>query len=152
MLEKIHINSYEVDFHKARVRSNFRNKVTLAITYLCTKIARMYLHATFSTSHRFGGRQVSAYDRSKNRQRTGKYNMTVQPTLINGKPTLNGVDVTYVGRSFTPEEMTALGSSEQRLVFTERDHLGITISRGSRGRGWGNYRGRGCGCGRGVED
>ena len=66
--------------------------------------------------------------------------MPIRPTFVNGIPTINGVDVTNVGRSFTSEEMTALGSSGHRYIFTERDQLGLSFSRSVRDRGRGNYR------------
>ena len=148
MLEKISINSAECEIHKAHVRSNFRNDITGAVTYLSTEFARMFPQATFSTGRRFG-RQISAYQRNATRQRVGEYTMGLQPTLINGVPTINNVDVSNVGRSFTNDEMGMLGPSGQRYVFTERDRLGLTISRGDRGRGQGSFRGRGRGRGRG---
>ena len=72
----------------------------------------MYPQTTFNTEHRHG-RQISAYERNPNRQRTGDYNVPIQPTVVNDIPTLNGVDITNIGRYFTSEEMIALGSSDQ---------------------------------------
>ena len=60
--------------------------------------------------------------------------MGIQPTLINGVPTVNNVDVSNVGRSFTNDEMRMLGPGGQRYVFTEPDRLGLTISHDDRGR------------------
>ena len=148
MLEKITINSAEIEIHKAHVRSNFRNDITGAVTYLSTEFARMYPQATFSTGRRFG-RQISAYQSESSRQRTGEYTMTVQPIIVNGVPTINGVDVSNVGRSFSNDEMASLGPSGQRFVFTERDRLGLSTPRGQRGRYHGSFRGRGRGRGRG---
>ena len=112
----------------------------------------MYSQATFSTGHRFSGRQISSYEHSTNLQRTGEYNITVQPTLMNGNPTLNGLDVTHVVRSFTPDKITVLGSNGQRFLFTERDRLELATSCGPRGSGQYNYRRHGRGRGRGLED
>ena len=139
--KKISINSAEVEIHKARVRSNFRNNITGAVNYLSTEFARMFPQATFSTGRRFG-RQISAYERTTTRQRVGEYTMGIQPTLINGVPTVNNVEVSNVGRSFTNDEMRMLGPGGQRYVFTKRDCLGLTISCGDRGRG--SFRGHGC--------
>ena len=150
MLEKISINSAEIEIHKAHVRSNFRNDITGAVTYLSTEFARMFPQATFSTGCRFG-RQVSAYQRNATRQRVGEYAMTIQPTFINGIPTINGVDVSNVGRSFSNDEMGLLGPSGQKYIFTERDRLGLTSSRTDRGCAQGSFRGRGRGRGRGQS-
>ena len=71
--------------------------------------------------------------------------MSIQPTVVNGIPTLNSVDVINVGRSFTSEKMTALGSIGQRYIFAKREQLELSFSKSVRGSGMGTL------CGRGLE-
>ena len=149
LLEKILIHSAEIEIHKAYVRQHHRADMAGAVTYLSTELARMYPQATLLG--RRGVRQIAATDgNDPTRQRTGynsyqpgNSNFTQPVTSANGTVTFFGVDITDPGRTFSPDEMTALGGAGQRYVYSERDRLNLRrAGRGGRdGRGGRGGRG-----------
>ncbi|MHA7927588.1 MAG: hypothetical protein ACX936_20475 [Marinobacter sp.] len=145
LLERITVpNNVEVEIAKSYVRNNHREDLPGALNYLGTEFARIFPQATFNPRTRY--RNVSAYDRNVRPRSQGGQE---QPyTDANGSVTYHGVDVTNVGRTFTSEEMTTLGSDGQRYVFSERDRLNLHRS-GSRSSYSGSTAGRGGRGGRG---
>lgn len=148
LLSKIQVPGTEAEIHKVHVRQHYRADLPAAITYLSTEFARMFPQATFSPNKRYA-RQIGATDATRPRT---SYDMSPsgtddQPSTMQGITTYFGVDVTDVGRTFSPIEMTTLGSVGQRYVYTERDRLNLNRSRNStpgrgRGRGGGRFHNR----------
>ena len=85
----------------------------------------MFPQATFKTNLRRNPRHISALERETSRQRTGHDTYQLgqhdQPISQNGITTIFGVDVTNVGRTFSPQEMTILGPKGQRYIYAEHD-------------------------------
>jgi hypothetical protein len=69
LLEKVRIETAQVEIVKAHVRQNFRSNMTGGIEYLSTEFAWMFPQATFQSTRRHG-RNIHAAGSDDKQQRT----------------------------------------------------------------------------------
>jgi hypothetical protein len=142
LLEKTEVTLPRAEVAKSHIRQNFRSDLEGAIEYLGTEFTDMFADAIQYKRGRARG--IAQVERDHQRPR---YEDAATPDRnADGTTTVSGIDVSNVGRTFTRQEMSDLGSRGRSYIFQERQRLHLNRSgRGSGrgGRGGGRYGGRG---------